>query len=209
MRRQASFAALSMVVEQVMAAPYYTEARPVSPSRFRTRLTRGRVQEQAGICGGLLQGVGFFGALAAGYAVDRTRRYVAILRIIGVLILGAVVWWLLAMVLYRRFWFAIAATTAFSLTATATVPVVLEVAVECCWPVNETAPSAILMAAGSLGGLVIGCPSRIPSCSLSLSLFSSCLTAHSYIVNQFSSTAMAFMYALLCARHVIVLIEYS
>jgi FLVCR family MFS transporter 7 len=107
----------------------------------------------AGFASGALLGAGLLGAAAAGVVLERTRAYVPVLKV-AVVALGAATVLMLASLRPGAAAFPVAAFGAAGLLVLPVLPITLENAAECTWPVPEDNSAGLLMLAGQAFGVV-------------------------------------------------------
>ncbi|EDV19708.1 uncharacterized protein TRIADDRAFT_32990 [Trichoplax adhaerens] len=129
------FSALSTVIEQVLCV-------------------RGYSNEFSGLCGALMIGCGLIGALLSGVYVDRTKKFIETAKVL----ICCATFTLIAFSMITRFRGLPAPTILciclFGAFAFGLLPVGLELAVECTYPVAEATSSGLLWMSGQIFGII-------------------------------------------------------
>lgn len=132
----AAFSSISTIVQQLICPKGYTDVT-------------------AGIVGVLIILGGFVGAGITGYYVDKTRKYIKLAKIFGLLYGLSSAICLIAVSVRNMDAIIYIIFTLYGFTALGVLPVFLELGVECTYPVDEATSSGIQWMFGQIIGAIV------------------------------------------------------
>uniref|UniRef100_A0A1A7X031 Major facilitator superfamily domain containing 7 n=1 Tax=Iconisemion striatum TaxID=60296 RepID=A0A1A7X031_9TELE len=115
---------------------------------------QGYTNDFAGLCGALFIGVGFFGSAVFGFYVDKSKKFIEVIKInMAMTALCCVAFSVVCLLPQQKAAIAVVCSL-FGFFGFAIFPVAMELSVECSYPVGEATSAGLIFVSGQIQSLV-------------------------------------------------------